>query len=206
MSKYNQELVIKNLEELLSLRQLHAFVVSDYNKGFLSSFMRKKLDTLAKQHNVKLFVDCKPAQISDYAGASLLKINFQAAMEATSGNVHPALALPDYFEQATAGAVCLRQTYGYATVVVTMEHLGAVIVGEGFQSHVPATAVSNVVSVVGAGDTFMAALVASFQMEGMRPDFAVHLANKSAGLAVQRPHTCCLTENDWRYVVNNPGA
>jgi len=83
-----------------------------------------------------------------------------------------------------------KLSHYHQNVIVTRGSSGAEFAGQLF----PAEKV-NVHDVVGAGDTFMAALVYFYLLYG-RIEEAIPYANKAAGIAVQQPGTYVLTKDD----------
>lgn len=83
-----------------------------------------------------------------------------------------------------------KLNHGHHNVIVTRGSGGAEFAGQLF----PAERV-NVFDVVGAGDTFLSALVYFYLLHG-RIEEAIPYANRAAAIAVQHPGTYVLTKND----------
>lgn len=171
-----------------------AIVVSDYDKQFLNEYSRKHIVEVANKHRLPVFVDCKPAAVPHYRGATCLKINFPSAIKLAESCVHPALARSDPFEAAIACAKFIAKQ-DFDTVVVTMGSLGAVTVGPLKTVEIRSTTSVSVASVVGAGDAFLAACVWGWLSQSNRT-WAAHVANELVGRAVQRPGTVTVIKDD----------
>ena len=140
-----------------------ALVISDYDKGFLTT---EKIFELTSRFVGPVFIDSKKTNLPEDA---YIKIN-----ELEYG----------------------RMVYcNYENLIITKGSKGAEYKGDLY----PAEKV-NVFDVVGAGDTFLAALTYGYLKYG-RIDKAIPLANKAAAVAVSHRGTYVLTEEDVKKIL-----
>lgn len=170
-----------------------AVVLSDYGKGTLTTAVLGAVMATARQAQVPVLVDPKGTDFTIYKGATLITPNAQELAAATG--------LPTQTdEQIITAAQILRQTTGIDTVVAKRSEKGMSLITARPPVHFPATA-SQVRGVAGAGDTVIATL-AALLAAGMDLVSAVTLANRAAGVVVQKPGTTPLTPDDWSAAVS----
>ena len=135
-----------------------ALVISDYNKGFLTT---EKIFELTSRFVGPVFIDSKKTNLPADAYIKFNELEYE------------------------------RMAYcNYENLIITRGGKGAEYKGDLY----PAEKV-NVFDVVGAGDTFLAALTYGYLKYG-RIDKAIPLANKAAAVAVSHRGTYVLTEED----------
>ena len=134
-----------------------ALVISDYDKGFLTS---KKIQELVDWFDGPVFIDSKKTKLPKKD--CYLKIN----------------------------EVESKLLKGYKNLIVTKGAGGA----DYNKVNYPGEK-TKIVDVVGAGDTFLSALVYFYLLYG-RIEEAIPYANRAAAIAVQNFGTYVLTEND----------
>ena len=134
-----------------------ALVISDYDKGFLTS---KKIQELVDWFEGPVFIDSKKTKLPKKD--CYLKIN----------------------------EIESKLLKGYKNLIVTKGAGGA----DYNKVKYPGEK-TKIVDVVGAGDTFLSALVYFYLLYG-RIEEAIPYANKAAAIAVQNFGTYVLTEND----------
>jgi D-beta-D-heptose 7-phosphate kinase/D-beta-D-heptose 1-phosphate adenosyltransferase len=160
------------------LADCQALCIADYDKGVCTPRLLSALLQAAASRGVPSIVD--PARVADYAryaGATLIKPN-RIEAELASGH---AIRSP---EDAIAAAHVLRQRFNLASVLVTLDAEGMVLVdGEGGQ-HL-ATTPRQVSDVTGAGDMTLAMLGLG-AAAGLSWPETIRLANLAAGLQVER--------------------
>ena len=140
-----------------------ALVISDYNKGFLTT---EKIFELTSRFVGPVFIDSKKTNLPADAYIKINKLEYE------------------------------RMAYcNYENLIVTRGGKGAEYQGKLY----PAEKV-NVFDVVGAGDTFLAALTYGYLKYG-RIDKAIPLANKAAAVAVSHRGTYVLTEEDVKKIL-----
>ena len=186
-----------NLSESISTRlaamasDLNAIVVSDYNKHTISAYLRDDIQNL-KQRNpgIRLFVDSKPCNLSKWYAADCVTPNFAEAAEFLDERFHTnneaakndklcedmakrlSLAIP-----SLSLAVITRAQHGCSWYDKTSNSYGSLPAFDTCKN-----------DVIGAGDTFIAALAVAFGEGKATPD-AMTFANSAAALAVGKPGT-----------------
>ena len=145
-------------DDELSDEQFDALVISDYDKGFLTT---EKIFELSSRFVGPVFIDSKKTNLPADAYIKVNELEYE------------------------------RMAYcNYENLIITRGGDGAEYKGDLY----PAEKV-NVFDVVGAGDTFLAALAYGYLKYG-RIDKAIPLANKAAAVAVSHRGTYVLTEED----------
>jgi len=135
-----------------------ALVISDYNKGFLTT---EKIFELTSRFVGPVFIDSKKTNLPADAYIKINELEHE------------------------------RMAYcNYENLIITRGSKGAEYKGDLY----PAEKV-NVFDVVGAGDTFLAALTYGYLKYGRMED-AIPLANKAAAIAVSHTGTYVLKEED----------
>jgi D-beta-D-heptose 7-phosphate kinase/D-beta-D-heptose 1-phosphate adenosyltransferase len=162
--RVDHEVQCKPLDYEISEKEYDAIVISDYNKGFIST---SKLLELPYQVNCPVFIDTKKTILPEYN--CYIKIN---DLEYSKLN------------------------YKYGNLIITRGAQGAEYDGVLY----PGEKV-NVYDVVGAGDTFLAALTFGYLKYGTIQN-AIPLANKAAAIAVSNPGTYVLTKKDVENLCN----
>lgn len=156
-------------------------VVSDYAKGVVTPALFDAMVGLARRYGVPLLVDPKSRDLTVYRGATGLTPNLSELSAAAGREVDPAddasVAAAAELAAADAGLSWLLATLG--------AHGMAIWRPDAPLLRVSATA-RRVFDVTGAGDTVMAALSLGLGA-GLGLETAATLANRAAGLAVERP-------------------
>ena len=142
---------------------IDAIFISDYDKGFLT---KKDIEFISEQHPLT-FMDTKK-KLGDWAkNITYIKLNSQEyAMNRLIIKDHPTL---------------------FDNIIVTVGPDGCVYQGEKY----PVEKV-DVKDLSGAGDTFLAGLVADYLHNGNNIIKAIEFANKCATVVVQKRGVACL--------------
>ena len=163
--RYNQQFLrvdneplLKPMDYELPEEKFDALVISDYDKGFLST---EKVFELVEWFDGPVFIDSKKTTLP---GDAYIKIN------------------EEEFKKITH--------YNPETLIVTKGGKGAEYNGKLYEGEKV-----KVYDVVGAGDTFLSALVYFYLLYGTI-EKAIPYANKASAIAVQNFGTYVLTEND----------
>ena len=163
--KYNQQMlrvddepIIKPMDCQLPEGEYDALVISDYNKGFLTT---EKISEIVDSFDVPVFIDTKKNHLPKLD--AYVKINEH---EYTN------------FESSIDNLIITRGGKG-------CEYEGKLY---------PAEKV-NVFDVVGAGDTFLAALTYGY-LSHHSMEKAIPIANRAAAIAVSHTGTYVLTDED----------
>jgi len=159
--RVDKEVTCKPMEYEIPKEKYDAVVISDYNKGFITS---AKMFEIVYNIKCPVFIDTKKTVLPEYN--CYIKINEQEYNK---------------LDEQYKGANNLIVTYGDRGA----KYDGVLYPGEKV----------NVYDVVGAGDTFLSALV-YFYLKYGRIDEAIPYANKAASIAVQNRGTYVLTKDD----------
>ena len=150
----------------VSTGNFDAVVISDYDKGYLTS---EKIFDIVESSSCPVFIDSKKSILPNRSNC-FVKIN-----DKEFGN--------------------LDQRYPIDNLIVTKGSQGCIYNNTLY----PAENV-KVFDVVGAGDTFLAALVFGY-LKHKDINKAIMLGNRAAGIAVQQPGTYILTEEDVKKIL-----
>ena len=170
-----------------AIREADAFVVSDYDKGVVTSRILKEVLPLAYER-VPVLIDPKLRNFSDYRPASLI-----------TPNHHEALRMSNLEEDSDDGlhqaARVIRQKLNCDAVLITRGDRGIMLLeGDNEPVFVP-TAAREVYDVTGAGDTVIATLAAALS-GGASVLEAANLANHAAGIVVGKVGTATATAEE----------
>ena len=155
-------------------------ILSDYGYGVCDEALcRELLGSLPS--GVPGVVDPRGSDWSKYRGAALLTPNLQELAEAAGRPV------PNEDRAVLAAAEEARGRFGLGSLLVTRSEAGMTLVGEEGHLHVEADR-REVFDVSGAGDTVIAT-VAALLAAGIALEEAVGVANRAAGLVVQKAGT-----------------
>lgn len=167
------------------LSQVNVVVISDYAKGTVSD--AAKLIQKALEKGLKVLVDPKKDDFSDYRGAYLITPN-KKEFEAVAG---PCATQSELELKAQE----LIGQYALGGLLVTQGEQGMTLIMSGKEPvHFPTHAM-EVYDVTGAGDTVIAAVAAGIS-SGMEIEQAVHLSCVAAGIVVGRVGTAKVTQAD----------
>ncbi|MBY0395747.1 MAG: bifunctional hydroxymethylpyrimidine kinase/phosphomethylpyrimidine kinase, partial [Thermoleophilia bacterium] len=166
------------------LPQCDAVVLADYDKGVFADGLAHAIVAAARARGIFVGADPK-RELQRFRGASLVKPNLAEACAAVGFRV-------DDFEGRRRLLEKLAGLLSGAEVVVTRGRDGATVLGrDGRVFDVPTRAVA-VFDVQGAGDTAMAALVAS-RVAGASLVRACAVANAAAAVAVSKLGTAAVS-------------
>ena len=161
-------------------------LLSDYAKGTLTNI--GALISACRVLNKPVLVDPKGADISRYAGATLITPNL-SEFEAVVGACHQ----DDAVISARARDLC--DQHGFDAVLVTRSERGMTLQSKvGEPLHLPALA-REVFDVTGAGDTVISAMAAGLASQDSLEN-STRLANVAAGLVVGKVGTATVTREE----------
>jgi D-beta-D-heptose 7-phosphate kinase/D-beta-D-heptose 1-phosphate adenosyltransferase len=170
--------IISALKE--AIRDADAFVVSDYDKGVVTSRILSGILPLAYER-MPVLIDPKIRNLASYHPATLVTPNHHEALRMTNieedsdGGLHRAARL-------------LREKLNCDAVLITRGDRGMLLLeGDGEPVYVE-TAAREVYDVTGAGDTVIATLAAALA-SGSSILEAANLANYAAGIVVGKVGT-----------------
>jgi D-beta-D-heptose 7-phosphate kinase/D-beta-D-heptose 1-phosphate adenosyltransferase len=165
-----------------------AVVISDYQKGVVTSRLARGLLRLARRRRVPVLVDPKVGHFGFYRGVRVVTPN-QSEAEQGSG-----FCIRTVADLQAAGRRILEMLDCEAVLVTRGEH-GLSLFERGRRPlHVP-TAAREVFDVTGAGDTVIATLALAVAA-GARLAEAAVLANYAAGVVVGKLGTATVTPDE----------
>jgi rfaE bifunctional protein kinase chain/domain len=163
-----------------ALPDLDAVIIADQLEinGIITPGMRERLSELAGSTPGKIFLVDSRTRIQLYR-QMVLKPNQVEAIGLYSGGSHPPTR--EELLEIGLGASQSQQR----PVFITLGEEGVLVCNATHAEHIPAARVRPPLDVVGAGDTFMAALAAGLAT-GASPDEAGALANLAAAVTVEK--------------------
>jgi D-beta-D-heptose 7-phosphate kinase/D-beta-D-heptose 1-phosphate adenosyltransferase len=169
--------------EFLSTRLagLHALVLSDYAKGFLTPAVLHELIAQGTRLGYPVVVDPKGADYSGYAGATVITPNRKEVEQAVGS---PLARREDLVRAGTR----LRESLSLKYLLITLGADGMLLFAAGQPEVAIPTRAREVFDVSGAGDT-VAALMALGLARWGDPVLAATLANIGAGVVVGKVGT-----------------
>jgi D-beta-D-heptose 7-phosphate kinase/D-beta-D-heptose 1-phosphate adenosyltransferase len=160
---------------------VRAYVISDYNKGAVTTAVARAVIERAGSAGVPVVVDTKRIDVACFDGCALVAPNHHEA-ERMTGESDPRLAAKA-LAKATGGAV-----------LITLGAEGMLLLADGVETRIPSDA-REVADVTGAGDTVTAALAVALA-EGATPVEAARWANAAAAQAVSHHGTYAVRRAD----------
>lgn len=163
-------------------------VLSDYNKGVLTSAVIAAVISAAAAASIPVLVDPKGIDYARYCGATLLTPNRKEA-EAASG-----IAILDATSLAKAADIIMGAA-DLQYLLITRSEEGMSLFSRGGEIvHIP-TVAREVFDVSGAGDTVLATLAVGVA-SGFNMAESARLANVAAGIAVGKLGTSVVTPQE----------
>ncbi|MCV2525073.1 MAG: PfkB family carbohydrate kinase [Candidatus Lightella neohaematopini] len=172
---FQSPIMIKKIKSILP--NVNMLVLSDYNKGTLSSV--QEIIKLARNLNIPIIVDPKGNNYDKYKGANILTPNI-------------------YEFQKAIGAICYSnddivfyglnviKKYDLSALLITRDKHGVSLIQPNDNPlHILATQNKNIYNVVGAGDVIISILALLLSSNVNIKDSCV-LSNKAAGLLVSK--------------------
>lgn len=169
-------------------REFSVLVLSDYNKGVLTSAVIAAAVSEAAKAGIPVLVDPKGTDYTRYSGATLLTPNRKEA-EAASG-----IAITDADSLARA-ADAIMSAAGLQHLLITRSEEGMSLFSQGGEIVTIPTVAREVFDVSGAGDTVLATLAVGIA-SGFSMAEAARLANVAAGIAVGKLGTSIVTPQE----------
>jgi len=172
-----------SLLKKLTKQEFKAIILSDYQKGLLTSCFIKKIIKFAKNKKIPVVIDPKISNFNAYEGATLLTPNRQEAYLALGIDKQITLS-PEHIVES------LLRKYSLTQILVTLGADG-MIYGYFEESHRKVSSqyfpadTKEVFDVSGAGDTVVSLMTASCAAN-IKMETAAKLANIAAGFVVQK--------------------
>ena len=183
VDKESREEIKKEFEERIldsikkSLDEYDLFILSDYNKGVLTTNLTKEIIKIANANRTPIFVDPKGSDYSKYKNATLITPNKKEAFEATSIKI-------DSDEALLEAGKLLRDELDLKYLFITLSEEGMAIFDDDGMHKIP-TVAREVFDVTGAGDTVISALAYAFASGKDIKESAI-FANEAAAVAVSK--------------------
>ena len=183
ITPYHEELIIENLKSHIG--SLDAIILSDYDKGVLTSSLVRKVIEIARKNNIIVTVDPKPSNVINYVGATSMTPNRKEAMECMG------LSSIDDIEKLGRD---LKAKLSLENLLLTRSEEGMSIVMEDETINIP-TFAKEVYDVTGAGDTVISVFTLA-AAAGASWHEAAKIANVAAGVVVGRMGTSTVTKEE----------
>ncbi len=178
------------------IEEVDLIVLSDYNKGFLTERLLKRLITKASENNKFILVDPKGKNYSKYHGATILTPNLKEIADACGMDESE----PDILERAGRQ---LFETLDLKALLITQGEEGMTLLEKNKKSiHLIARA-RKVYDVTGAGDTVIATLAVAVGA-GLSLAESSNAANIAAGIVVEQVGTSSINFSELNNSINAP--
>lgn len=165
-----------------------AIIISDYCKGTLTSDLTRRIISLAKKNNIFIAVDPKGSDYKKYHGADVITPNIKEAEIICGFQIKNEKDLKK-------ACKALKEITNVKCVIVTRGNEGISYYSENNDLKTTPANTREVYDVTGAGDTVVSVLILSSLHTGSW-DLAVEIANKAAGIVVERFGTSYVTQQD----------
>lgn len=170
------------------LREVDACVLSDYDKGVVSSRVAESVIRMARESGKPVVVDPKGFNYAKYRGATVVKPNIPETERFLKTEIR------DDVDLAGAGAR-LSAILENSAILITRGPQGMSLFRHGETPvHIPSAA-RDVFDVTGAGDTVISCIVLALS-SGATLIQAAHLANLAAGIVVGKVGTATVTPEE----------
>lgn len=178
-----------------SIEASDIIILSDYNKGLLSTSLSLKIIQTCNKLHKKIIVDPKGLDYSKYKGAYIIKPNRQELGEAAkTKKVHTEQ------EIVTAANILFNTTEAHY-LIVTLSEGGIAILTPSSCEILPVVA-TEVYDVTGAGDTVIAALSYCIAL-GFSIEEACSIANYAASIVIKQIGSATTTINEIILAIKN---
>ncbi len=164
----------------LNLDKVSVVLISDYGKGTVSDDALFAFFERCEALSIRVIVDPKRQDWSNYSGAFLLTPNTNELQQAVNKSLKDE-------NEIVAAAAGLKHKFGIKNILVTQSERGMTLIGKDKVLIVPAMT-QEVFDVSGAGDTVLATIGVMLS-EGKMLTQAVFAANIAAGLVVNKRGT-----------------
>jgi rfaE bifunctional protein kinase chain/domain len=169
-----EEEVLEKLPPLID--QVQIIAISDYDKGFLTRSLLKKVIEMASSKGIPVIVDPKGNDFSKYYGAAVIKPNLTEA--------YAAAKLPREAPLDQVANVILEDC-GIEMLIVTRSEAGISFFNKAGQQFDFPVRSKEVKDVTGAGDTVLS-MISVAMANKLDIKYSVQLANIAAGMAIER--------------------
>ena len=164
-------------------------VISDYEKGTCTDKICKELIKLAKGKPV--IVDPKGVNWEKYRGAFMITPNMKEL------NLHSGISVDNNSDDIEKIYGNMYEKLGITYLLLTRSECGMSLFGKNTKLHISAET-QEVYDVSGAGDTVVATLAATLDIDTENLVNAVKISNIAAGIVVSKPGTAVVTKQEIR--------
>lgn len=189
ISKYG----ITSLSKIPSKQELFesdAIILSDYDKGTLKSrSLIQEIIAMAAVKHIPVFIDPTRHDWGKYKGAFCMTPNLSEFEEVSGSKINGKISDIENIAQM------LIQRYSLESMIITLGQQGACLIRKNKKTIHRDAFVQEVFDVCGAGDTFIAALSASYT-EKKDLIAALEIANIAAGLVVKKHGTATTNKEE----------
>jgi len=184
--QYLEDQILENLKQTID--ELDGIILSDYDKGVLTSRMSREVIKLAKKKGKILIVDPKPKNMLNYIGATSMTPNQKEAMECIDADsFNSEIEFEKNIEK-------LKLKLKLENLLVTRSEKGMTLVEKNLIETIP-TVAQEVYDVTGAGDTVIAVYTLALTCNASLLE-AAKIANSAAGIVVGRMGTSVVTKDE----------
>ncbi len=174
IEEHSIDSIISKLQK--NITNYDAILLSDYNKGVVTTRVASEVIALANAHSIPILIDPKGDNYDKYRGATLLTPNRAEASKAMGMSI-------DSIESIKEATLKLKETLNLKYGLITLSEEGIAIFDQSM-TIVP-TVAREVYDVTGAGDTVLASLGVAL-CSGFDILRACEFANKSAAVVVAK--------------------
>lgn len=193
------EAVRDSLRKIWEAREQYAlFLLSDYNKGFLTEEITQAFIKIAKESRIPILIDVKDKYFLKYRGATLLKPNRKELSDLTG------MRTDTPKEVAEAAKYLCRET-SCRYVLTTLGAEGMILTEKDCVVKEVRSAAKEVYDVTGAGDTSIAYLAAELVL-GKDMLEAMEISNYAAGLQVSKVGTSVVYPEEVAHAMHRAGV
>ena len=165
-----------------------AIIISDYEKGFLTAPVLKKIIQAANKKNIPILVDPKGKNLEKYRGVTAITPNKKEAYLLAN--------LTDHDEKLLDASLRkIIKKYDFNFIAMTQGEHGIKHITNNKIEEYPTRISKQVFDVSGAGDTVIATLAASIIAQIPLED-GFELANLAAGIVVRQIGTMPINQNE----------
>lgn len=180
-----EDKLINLLESNISLFDI--VLLSDYNKGLLTSRLLKEIFKICNSAGIKTVLDPKGLDFTKYQGVNVIKPNKKEASLATGIVINNE-------ESLKSACIKIKELTQCDDVIITLSEDGIAIYSNNILSMIPTKAL-DVVDVTGAGDTVLASLGLLLGAKKSLQE-ACEFANHAAAIVVSKVGSATTTTEE----------
>ncbi|MBV6494133.1 MAG: Bifunctional protein HldE [Turneriella sp.] len=178
------------------IEKFNALIISDYDKGLLTSRVIKEAIRLAKEKKIFVAVDPQVKHFRDYVGADIMTPNEKEACEGIGES------FPESDEGVEKIADKIRSALKLSHLLITRSQRGMAYFNESHSVYLP-TVAREVFDVTGAGDTVISVYTAAIA-SGATHSEAMVLSNIAGGIVVAKLGTQTASINEIERELEEP--